>query len=318
MLISIWDEDQDNIVKSVQNKSKMKICCKTKNESTLLEQWIEHHAKIVGYENLIIADNDSSDSNTLRLYDTYGDRVGIFRFRGPHNEIHWHPRFRKFFDAIRGYCDFFSYIDVDERLIHLENDKWTADEKITDLLEDRTAIYPTTWLINIAESYTKFCLLDTEKRPIMSNNLKWGKPIFPSRLVGQKSGIHNVQYAGEKFAVPAGGTLFLLHYTQMPHQRIAVNVNKLVSRGVVRPGDDPLKIISLDFSNHEDKTVLRFQAEIKEMLEIIESKRLGVRSDSKFVELAQDRSVKFGDEAARQEFRAYQDNVQRFIKEIFA
>ena len=36
---------------------KLKIISKTKNEYHLIETWIKYHAKLVGYENIVIFDN---------------------------------------------------------------------------------------------------------------------------------------------------------------------------------------------------------------------------------------------------------------------
>ncbi len=57
-----WDSDRDQILNRLRSKATLKICVKLVDEPLLIEDWIDHHARIVGIENLIIADNGSTDA----------------------------------------------------------------------------------------------------------------------------------------------------------------------------------------------------------------------------------------------------------------
>jgi hypothetical protein len=193
-----WDKDQSEILNRLQTRSKLKICCKTLSEPEFVQDWIRHHSAIVGPENLIIADNGSPDAATLEVYGRFASDITIFQFSGSHNDIHWHPRFQPLFDRLKETVDFFSFIDVDERLVWVDHDSWSADGRIVDHLQENGAIYPATWLINAIGSVNHFTLLDTERRRIFSNNLKWGKPIFPAELIAAQSGIHHSMAIGSR------------------------------------------------------------------------------------------------------------------------
>jgi hypothetical protein len=201
--------------------------------------------------------------------------------------------------VLRETVDLFSIFDVDERLIWIADNGWLADKQIVARLEETGAIYPTTWLINAIGSASRFTLLDTERRPGLSNNLKWGKPILPPPLIGLQAGIHNIQYAGRQFSTTCASSLFLLHLTQFPEQRIAANVKKLVNRGLVEPSISPEAIASMDFSAYPDKTVLRFQGEIAEMIAYLKGDRSIASCETEWLELAEDGAIKYSSEAAR-------------------
>ncbi|MCG2643807.1 MULTISPECIES: hypothetical protein [Bradyrhizobium] len=317
MSILNWDRDQPEILDRLSPLSKLKICCKTLSEPEMVRGWVKHHSAILGSRNLIIADNGSLDDATLQFYGSLENDVTIFQFQGSHNDIHWHPRFRPLFDRLKQSVDFFSFIDVDERLIWIEEDKWAADEIIVDQLQNTSAIYPTTWLINAIGHENRFTQLDTERRPILSNNLKWGKPIFPSRLVGAQAGIHNVQYKGQEFSQDLAGKLFLLHLTQFPNQRIAANVKKLANRGVVDRFADPEAILSMDLSAYPDKTVIRFQNEIADMMAFLNGDRSIQTREVDFLELAPDGTVLYSNSEARAAFSRFVNESAGAIRELF-
>ena len=155
----------------------------------------------------------------------------------------------------------------------IDDDKWIADSSIVREIAKNAAgaIIPTTWLINTLNSLDTFSLLDTEFHPKLVNNLRWGKPILPVKLVGVRGGIHNEQFNDFRFTKQLGVNLFLLHYTQFPERRIEVNRNKMISRGIIDKTVSAVDIAQMNFDDHPDKTVMQFIAEIRNMLQIMSS-----------------------------------------------
>jgi hypothetical protein len=309
MPIHSWDQDQGRILESLREKATLKLCAKVLDEPLLVEGWIQHHSKIVGCKNLIIADNGSTDPHSLEVYEKYNKSCTIFRFNGPHNEIHWHPRFGPLFEAIKESSEYFSFIDVDERLVWIDSDAWAADESIVQkivLLANRRII-PATWLINTLNSYETFTLLDSEGTPKFQNNLRWGKPILPAPLVGIQDGIHNAQFDRFAFSTVYGVQFFLLHLTQFPQRRIAANRNKLISRGVIDRGVSIEDIIKMSFETPADASFMRLVTEIRVMSELItvDSKSHLDPIASSHLTLHADGSVKYGNENARNTFTAF-------------
>lgn len=316
MFLPNWTQKSSQIIQRLRQSSVLKICVKTKNEAEFLRQWIEHHAKIVGYENLIVADNGSDDEATLELYSEYQDKVTIFRFDGSHNEIHWSPRFSDLFAIIQRTSKFFAFIDVDERLVSIDSERWDASRSLIEVLSTENLIYATTWLINAPASYSIFTLLDTERRPILKNNLAWGKPILPSHLVGVQSGIHNVQFKNYGFAFGTKPRLFLLHLTQFPKQRIAANRNKLLSRRLIDGSESNEEIAKFDFSSQPDPSALRFQAEIKHMISLSVKDEDIWSANHNLLELCTSGAIRFSCEQARAVFQQYNNEADHHLERM--
>lgn len=318
MAIWKWADNHQDVISRLQHHARLKICCKTFNEPEFIAEWIEHHGAIVGFENLIIADNASTDPATQAVYERYSDRVTIFTFDGPHNEIHWHPRFSPLFDCIKTTADFFSFLDVDERLVHVSDDTWSADGRLLDLLADATLIYPATWLINALGERDTFTLSDTEGRPNLLNNLKWGKPIFPSGLTAAQHGIHNFQFLGHPFAETAGTRLMLWHLTEFPEQRIRANINKLYRRNLVDLSASPEDVIRADFSDFPDTTVLRFQREINKMWGIMNGRNAISGGAGGRVYFLKGGELRFSDETTQASFQGFLAGGNDLVRTTFA
>lgn len=275
MALLDWNRDKSKILSRASGPSGLKLCAKVLDEPLLLAGWIEHHARIVGYENLIIADNCSTDPETLHIYESFRSKVLIFTFDGAHNQIHWHPKFSDLFSTLRGSCSYFSFVDVDERLVYLDERSWKSDATIVEHLRRfrPKGIVPTTWLINEFEDFDTFSCLDTEDRPAFVHGLKWGKPVLPSRLIGSQPGIHNAQYDQYEFCTDFGVRLFLLHLTQFPERRLSTNRNKLVSRGVVPPGTSAQDILNMSFDQLDDKSFMPLVDEMRRMNAILKGEK---------------------------------------------
>jgi tetratricopeptide (TPR) repeat protein len=318
MAIYDWNVDKTAIVEKLRIESDLKICVKVLDEPALIEDWVQHHEKIVGFKNLIIADNGSLNPEAINVLEKYSNILTVFRFNGPHNEIHWHPRFADFFEAVKHSSKYFSFIDADERLIWVDGNSWSADDLIPKKLAKSKDdfIVPTTWLINSLNSFETFTLCDTEGTPNFKNNLKWGKPILPSCLVGVQSGIHNNDFAKFNFSKQFGVKHFLLHYTQFPEGRIAVNRNKLISRGFVEKNTPIDDIVRTAIINHPDKSIPRFLNEIKKMLPFAEKNLIG-GNEKNYIALGRDRKIRYSNSYTKIFFSGFCDSGIDLIELMF-
>lgn len=316
MPVPAWEQEANTIADRLSRPASLRLCVKTKDETDMLAGWIEHHAGIVGLENLIVADNCSTDPRTLEIYRSYGESLCVFGFPGEHNQIHWHPRFAPLFEAIRQSTRYFAFIDVDERLIHCDGTRWRADGSIVERIEGCDGIVPTTWLINEVNRHDRFTLLSTEGHDDLAPNLRWGKPLMPARLAGTQPGIHTSQLAPHHVTTMVGTTLFLLHLTQFPAQRIAVNLRKLASRGLIAGDERPEAILTMDFSGLEDVTPARFQEEIAAMLAILDDPARG-EAHTGTLDLLPNGDVQFSDAATRDRFLEYLARGPALIEAMF-
>jgi hypothetical protein len=317
MAILEWDKDSAAICDRIRTDARLKVFVKTVESPDLIEGWIEHHKNIVGAKNLIVADNGSVNQRVLDIYEKNSNETIVFRFSGPHNEIHWHPRFSRLFAAIQQSCEYCLFADADERLVWMTESSWTADNSVVRSLpaNDRASIVPTTWLINRLNCLSEFGLLDTEGRPRLVNNLKWGKPILPARLVGVQPGIHNAQYETESYSTSCGTNFILLHLTQLPMQRIGVNRRKLISNGYIEGRLSDEEIINLNLDN---PLAMRFILEMKRMYGLLaEGTGNAYQDDSGYIELKDRGIITYSNFESEKTFRNFLRSGAGLIKDIF-
>lgn len=272
-----WGIHANNICDKITNrKSIFKILLKTKDEPEFLGGWIEYHSKIVGVENLIVADNESADPVVIETLKSLQRRGGVvFRFSGFHNFIHDHGRYPELFEAVRKSANFYFFMDSDERLVWIEEDRWFADERILERLVSKSAcnFIPGVILDNFAETKDTFYFSGSDNDN--SAALQWGKPIISSGLdIGPGDYIHNCQFP-EKFLVNShGNNVFTLHLSKLfPAQRLESNRKKLVARGVIPQGADIYTVADLaENKTSDDPVAIRCLSEIVAIMRYISSK----------------------------------------------
>lgn len=123
---------------------KFKIISKTKNEYILIEPWIQYHTKLVGYENIVIFDNNSTDERVLEVYRKYP--IEIHQISYP-DSIHFYESHQIFYDTIFNNYDWFTIIDTDEFLCGYENEI-LSPTKALDIIGsfDNTNVLVASWL----------------------------------------------------------------------------------------------------------------------------------------------------------------------------
>jgi hypothetical protein len=157
------------------------------------------------------------------------------------------------------------FLDTDEYLILIENDTFCDNDRILQFILDnrKYALFPTVWLGNTNWSSTQFHC-GTE-RSHLARKLAHGKPLIRSDKIPFGYVNHNFQLGTRLFAPPFKSNLFLLHLLHLfPGQRILNNVNKLIGRGMVQPGESPKSIASRN--DITDETAALYVKEIRDFL----------------------------------------------------
>ena len=127
------------------SRMRIKIYLFQKNELDIINQWIEYHSRIVGYNNLTVVDHMSTDGsyNTLLEYAEKG--VTISRYSGQYtNKGKVLTKLIK-----KDNCDIAIPMDTDEFLVVKQ-----GDQLVTDPLEVRS---------NLEKQLTNGCLDDKNK-----------------------------------------------------------------------------------------------------------------------------------------------------------
>lgn len=94
----------------------LKIVLKAKDEPELIDAWVKHHARIVGYENIIILDCGSTDEDYLEKLDKYKDKLLVLAYRKFYNSMHAVHQNSSFFSFLSKQARFLTILDADEFL----------------------------------------------------------------------------------------------------------------------------------------------------------------------------------------------------------
>ncbi|CAO3383426.1 glycosyltransferase [Azospirillum argentinense] len=269
MEILKWECESLIIANAIRkNIGWLKIILKTRDENFLLRSWIEHHIKIVGAGNLIIADNMSSNNEVFQIYNDYKEDVVVFQFSGNHNDIHASPRFSELYSALRDSSKYVVFLDTDERLTWFEGGRWFSDSRVVDFIQSsiRGRAIPGAWLVNAPESFDSF-FVGTDQQNLNSN-LKWGKPIISASILGTQPIIHNAQFDNNIFDDSDKTNVIILHLTQFPERRLMTNRYKLINRGIVSENETIDDILRRSFEEFSDISFMPLVNEMREMLNL--------------------------------------------------
>jgi len=239
-----WDNNYAEICARIERvRAPLKIVLKTKNEPLFIERWIKHHQTIVGPENLIVFDNMSDHPEVLSIYRKYRGQVEIVRFADRWDNVHHTYLYGNLYRALAKSSDYFIFLDTDEYLVLIENDRYYGDDRISTFVMDNKNhdVFPSTWLWNANWSATQFsCSLSPGD---FANNLACGKPLIRSTKIPTGYVNHNFQLSTRLFKPPFRTSLFLLHLARLyPQQRITANLNKLIAARVVHEQETPESI----------------------------------------------------------------------------
>lgn len=301
-----WTISRNEICENIRkNKSTLKIILKTKDDHYLIDDWIEHHKKIVGNDNIVIFDNCSSNPEVLKIYEKYRKKIKIIKFDGFHNDIHDTRKYPELYSALKDSCVFFTFLDTDERLIVIDEEKYYTGTEVVEFLEKNRDldILPGTWLNNTTASKEIFFLGNSLNK--LKNGLTWGKPIIntKSKIEGFiNHNIHTAHYMNNY----TPKNIFILHLTKLnPKQRIQANMNKLIARGFATPADNVESIIKKKPSKVSDQNILFY---INEIMDLTQSPHLdepSIKIDEGMIKLTEKNSLEFYSEEERKTLHKY-------------
>jgi hypothetical protein len=255
-----------SIVNAGQEFAKLKILLKTKNQPDLLRWWIEHHAAIVGLDNLIIFDNGSDDPRVWQIYSEYTSKLCLRRFSGFVDYIHSRKMFGHLYRELNEICAYHVFLDTDEFLIFSDGKKAFCDEAIVKRIDEReeVLIYPATWLQNVLGRPNVFGLgngLDT-----LIGGLHWGKPIVSARAVCADIMMHNIQALRVQQQNRLTTNFFCLHRSLCSaQQRILANIDKLIAQGVLPTTGGIDEALECDIEDPANRKGRRYLTEIHKL-----------------------------------------------------
>jgi hypothetical protein len=198
---------------------KFKIILKTKNEDDLIDVWIRYYSKLVGKENIIIFDNNSTSQKVLDTYKNHD--IKTIQIDLP-NSIHSYRKNEIFYDVLFADCDWFSILDTDEFLCVYKDGVFSA-EGVMDILETSDKqVLGSIWLdhMHVGDSKEYFKINQVPYICSPEHNKKHGKAIYKTSY----SGIRNINNYGHNVCYKdtwVESRLFLLHVDRInPEARI--------------------------------------------------------------------------------------------------
>lgn len=268
----LWWRDPGVATTAIRaRRAKLKILLKTRDEAHFLDQWIRHHATIVGLDNLIIFDNRSSDPAVKQILARYQPELLVIKFRQNHNVVHNVSLVPELYDALADSCDHFVFLDTDEFLVLIRGHHYYANTLVVDYISDfpEATTFPATWLW-CRPRFADVFSVGTD-RQLLADGICWGKPVLSTQLKLRGYINHNVQLRPTYYSDTIPGGLFTLHRAHLSAaQRIATNMRKLASRRFCKV-DDPIdQVIGRDVSKATDPNVRLYVSEIAQLRDVAE------------------------------------------------
>ena len=252
--------------KIFKQRAVLKIILKVKNDHYFLERSIKHHEKIVGLNNLVIFDNQSSDPKMLDILASYRRDIPIYTFSGFYDYMHDTGMCPRVYEAINKGCDFFVFLDADEFLVMFKDDCYHCDHTIVELLSNTDIpVLPGTWLYNAPRSETIFTVgADMSK---LENGLKWGKPIIRTSIRASGFINHNGQLEPRYYGKRIPTNIFILHMARLyPEQRIDSNLNKLRAQNCIVEDATAASVAEMTLETDDDPNIGVYISEIRSLI----------------------------------------------------
>jgi hypothetical protein len=232
----------------------LKIVLKVKDEPELIVRWIEHHAAIVGYHNLVIMNCGSTNAHFLQILQGYRDRVLILDYDQYYDKLSFPGSNVALYTLLMRNCKYLTILDADEFLFGMRDGGIAREHVGTILREGQQDIYAGTWLTNAVpppdlpdggidfDSPLPFTLAEDSLR----EGTFAGKSVVRASLVFQTNYVgHNLHLRESMSHMNAGsfGRLMVFHLANLSPAVVRSRVLKhLYTRGVVPPELPPAQI----------------------------------------------------------------------------
>lgn len=208
-----------------------------KDESDIVEKWIQYYGKIFSFPNLYIIDNYSTDGTyeICKKYISKGVKVfqeKNYKYKG------------EFMTKIKNsvHCDFFLPIDIDEFIVYFDEQDFVRCDNIIDYFIELQNTYPNDALFKMTEIHpirtnnnsellTQFTHGNYTDIYIMSKSFLQSKNIKLTCPIDHGNHIPNETYISTKLAI--------IHY----HTRSEAQIRKKITNNILGLGYK----IQLDF-----------------------------------------------------------------------
>ena len=225
----------------------LKIMLKVKDEPELIVRWIEHHADIVGYHNLVIMNCGSTDPFFLGILHGYRERVLVLDYDQYYDNLSFPGANAALYGMLMRNCKYLTILDADEFLCG-QRDGVIAHAYVKDILRAGSEdVHAGTWLTNTApppdtpaggidfSSPIAFSLDDASLREgtFAGKSVVRASLVFDINYVG-----HNLHLRQTMARMDAGsfGKLLVFHLARLSPKVVRARALKhLHAKGIVPP-----------------------------------------------------------------------------------
>jgi len=228
--------------------TQLKIVLKAKDENDLIDYWIQHHVSIVGKENLVILDCQSTSQSYLDKLHSYSKDILILNYRKYYDSIHTTRSNKKFYEFLGREAKYVAVLDADEFLVGKDKDALSGEYVQRILGQFTGKVLPASWLDAILHLPPEsICCSDSQisldvNFGRIKNNTVAGKSVADSRSLFDIDHLgHNLHVKKVKDNINPSDffKLFVLHCkTDSVSQNAKRAVHHLLSRNALSSESD--------------------------------------------------------------------------------
>lgn len=321
-----WERDARDACDLVESrKGIFKIVLKTCDEDYHLKRWLDHHERICGLENIIIFDHGSTDEGCLDVLAKVSSAATVIRYSGHLDSVHHNIKglagYDRFYDALRKSCDYFCFLDTDERLEWITGERTLSplsevSEQLTKADVGETGVLAGVWLnclLGAAHHYR--CFSGDSKWPA---GILGGKPVISTRTRLPRTIWHNMLLNLECPENVLCGNILILHnkYEDVMG-RLRANLKKIQTFGGLAHQSDWRESLAefngVNFEVDFPPNIRGWAAEVRQILDLQKNNGLMPDLAPGCVYFDENREMKFYSDAEGARFDAFLRNPGRAL-----
>ena len=227
----------------------MKIICATmvKDESDIVEKWIEYYGKIFSFHNLYIIDNCSTDG-TYEICKKYISKgVRVFQEANYESKGQFMTKIKNSID-----CDFFLPIDIDEFIVYFDKQDFVRCDNIIEYFTELKNTNPYDALFKMTEIHPILTNNDTDLLKQFTHGhytdiYNLSKSFLQSKNIKLTSPIDHGYHMPSDTYIPT--KLAIIHY----HNRSEPQIRKKITNNIIGLGYKiELKFLKKLVETHKD------------------------------------------------------------------
>ncbi len=237
----------------------LKIILKCKDETELIDAWLQHHEQLVGSENIIIMDCGSETPEYLTKLSRISQRILVIGYPHHYDRLHSIDFNRHLFSFLAKECRFLTILDADEFLCGCLDDQLSANNALTILKNSPYGYHCGTWLFNSKPPHIRDQKLDMQtdiyvdiSTSSLSKGMR-GKSIARTDIIEKLTHLgHNMPNSRSSqnlILSDSFGKIFIVHLSRLPY---SIQRKRLLAHVIAKGGLSQTDLEAIHNSNATD------------------------------------------------------------------